>query len=182
MLQIRKSPQARAFFRATCTQVNIPQLELLLWIRTRWGSLFSFLDRFMKLKAVRRFLPLLNVKPHFLTGCHAVHSPCRCKRSRAKSHKAALLCRLSLDSERLGAPQVYLGRSKGKSFLIRLLRYSHYLGAFTRPANLFERACAHCLARHPHLRVPYPALGIYGRPTYLSRLVGRTQRRHQEPS
>jgi hypothetical protein len=61
MLQIRKSPQARAFFRAMCTQVKIPQLELLLWIRTRWGSLYSFLARFMKLKAVRRLLLLSQI-------------------------------------------------------------------------------------------------------------------------
>jgi hypothetical protein len=27
------------FFRAICVQVNIKPLELLLWIRTRWGSL-----------------------------------------------------------------------------------------------------------------------------------------------
>jgi hypothetical protein len=58
MLQIRKSLQARAFFCAMCTQVKIPQLELLLWICTRWGSLYSFLTRFMKLKAVRRLLLL----------------------------------------------------------------------------------------------------------------------------
>ena len=52
MLQIRKSPQARAFFRATCAQVGTTPLELLLWIRTRWGSLYSFLERFITLKLV----------------------------------------------------------------------------------------------------------------------------------
>lgn len=52
-LQIRKSPQARSFFRATCSQVGIKPLELLLWIRTRWGSLFKFLERFLLLKSVR---------------------------------------------------------------------------------------------------------------------------------
>ena len=47
------SPQARAFFRAMCSQVGITLLELLLWIRTRWGSLFKFLNRFILLKVVR---------------------------------------------------------------------------------------------------------------------------------
>ena len=51
-LQVRKSLQARAFFRATCVQLGIPPLELLLWIRTRWGSLFKFLERFLCLQVV----------------------------------------------------------------------------------------------------------------------------------
>lgn len=37
---------------ATCAQVGITLLELLLWIHTRWGLLFSFLKCFIKLKAV----------------------------------------------------------------------------------------------------------------------------------
>jgi hypothetical protein len=80
LLQIRKSPQARAFFRATCTHVKIDPLELLLWIRTRWGSLFSFLERFIKLRAV--CLPSFsNLKPlsHFLTGRRPIYSPCGCQ-------------------------------------------------------------------------------------------------------
>jgi hypothetical protein len=32
--QICKSPQARAFFRLSCSQVGIAPLELLSWIRT----------------------------------------------------------------------------------------------------------------------------------------------------
>ena len=46
------SPQARAFFHAMCSQVGITLLELLLWIHTRWGSLFKFLNHFILLKAV----------------------------------------------------------------------------------------------------------------------------------
>jgi hypothetical protein len=54
--QIRKSPQARAFFRQVCDDVNIPRLELKLWVRTRWASLYDFLDRMIKLRlAVNRF-------------------------------------------------------------------------------------------------------------------------------
>lgn len=46
------SPQARAFFRKTCTEVDVPDLQLLKWIRTRWASLFHFLDRILILKQV----------------------------------------------------------------------------------------------------------------------------------
>lgn len=51
-LQIRASPQARAFFTKSCQQVEVPILQLLLWIRTRWASLFAFLDRLLILKKV----------------------------------------------------------------------------------------------------------------------------------
>lgn len=34
----------------------MPILQLLLWIRTRWASLFAFLDRLLILKKVRQFL------------------------------------------------------------------------------------------------------------------------------
>jgi hypothetical protein len=50
--QIRKSPQARAFFHRTCEEVDVPPLELLKWIRTRWASLFNFLDRMLVLREV----------------------------------------------------------------------------------------------------------------------------------
>lgn len=49
---IHKSPQARVFFCASCNQVRITPLELLLWIRMHWGLLFSFLKHFIKLKLV----------------------------------------------------------------------------------------------------------------------------------
>jgi hypothetical protein len=61
-LEIHKSPQARSFFRATCSQVGITPLELLLWIRTCWGSLFKFLECFLLLKAVRN-LSFTSVTP-----------------------------------------------------------------------------------------------------------------------
>jgi hypothetical protein len=59
------------FFRATCSQVKIKPLELLLWIRTRWGSLFTFLERFIQLKAVRE-LYLLILSDHYITCNQAV--------------------------------------------------------------------------------------------------------------
>jgi hypothetical protein len=59
------------FFRVTCSQVKIKPLELLLWIQTRWGSLFTFLERFIQLKAVRE-LYLLILSDHYITCNQAV--------------------------------------------------------------------------------------------------------------
>lgn len=50
--KIRKSPQARAFFKQTCVEVNVPELELVQWVRTRWASLYAFLDRMLVLQKV----------------------------------------------------------------------------------------------------------------------------------
>lgn len=47
------SPQARAFFLSSCEQVKVPQLNLLTWIRTRWASLYHFLERILRLRPVR---------------------------------------------------------------------------------------------------------------------------------
>ncbi|KAF8264610.1 hypothetical protein EI94DRAFT_1805593 [Lactarius quietus] len=59
--QICMSPQARAFFRVMCSQVGITPLELLLWIRTRWGSLYKFLDHYILLKtAMDQFILLAD--------------------------------------------------------------------------------------------------------------------------
>ena len=50
--QIRKSPQARAFFQKSCKEVDAPSLQLLYWVKTRWASLFNFLDRILLLQQV----------------------------------------------------------------------------------------------------------------------------------
>ena len=50
--KIRKSPQARAFFEKACNEVGVPRLQLLLWVKTRWASLFTFLDRILILQQV----------------------------------------------------------------------------------------------------------------------------------
>lgn len=63
MLQIHKSPQARSFFHATCTQVGMSPLELLLWIHTCWGSLFDFLEHFLFLKTVHDLAAISVVLP-----------------------------------------------------------------------------------------------------------------------
>ena len=46
------SPQARTFFKSSCVQVGIKPLELLLWIRTQWASLYYFLERLLLLRKV----------------------------------------------------------------------------------------------------------------------------------
>jgi hypothetical protein len=51
-LQIRKSPQARAFFKNACEEVDVPALQLLFWVKTRWASLYNFLDRILLLQKV----------------------------------------------------------------------------------------------------------------------------------
>ena len=51
-LQICVSPQAQAFFKKSCQQVEVPILQLLLWIHTCWASLYTFLDRLLMLKKV----------------------------------------------------------------------------------------------------------------------------------
>lgn len=58
--QICASPQARAFFKKSCQQVGVPILQLLLWIRTRWASLYAFLDRLLTLKGVNHFVQLAD--------------------------------------------------------------------------------------------------------------------------
>lgn len=52
-IKARLSPQARAFFSRCCGEVNVPDLELLRWIRTRWSSMYCLLERLLKLREVR---------------------------------------------------------------------------------------------------------------------------------
>ncbi|KAF7364524.1 HAT family dimerization domain-containing protein [Mycena venus] len=59
--QIRVSPQAQAFPKKMCTETGVPVLQLLDWIRTRWASMFTFLDRLILLRAaVNRFVLLAD--------------------------------------------------------------------------------------------------------------------------
>ena len=51
--QIQKSPQAHTFLKLCCREVNIPTLQLLMWIQTRWASLYNFMDRLITLRPVR---------------------------------------------------------------------------------------------------------------------------------
>ncbi|KAF7372957.1 hypothetical protein MSAN_00502900 [Mycena sanguinolenta] len=59
--QIRMSPQARTFFKKCCNQSDVPVLELLLWVRTRWVSLYKCLDRCLTLrKAIDLFVRIAD--------------------------------------------------------------------------------------------------------------------------
>ncbi|KAG1718689.1 hypothetical protein EDD22DRAFT_961431 [Suillus occidentalis] len=59
--QIQKSPQAHAFFCKACKEENVPELELLQWIRTHWALLYKCLDRMLLLcQAVNCFTNLAN--------------------------------------------------------------------------------------------------------------------------
>ena len=49
------SPQARAFFKKLCHEVGDPELELLLFVRTRWSSMFVCLERALNLQKVVTF-------------------------------------------------------------------------------------------------------------------------------
>jgi hypothetical protein len=59
IMQIRASPQARAFLKECCENVGAPQIQLIQWIRTRWSSMFNMIDRMIELRAVRSLLPQL---------------------------------------------------------------------------------------------------------------------------
>src|ERR1700678_495649 len=50
--QIRASPQAKQYFALCCKSEQVPILELIKWIRTRWGSMHDLVDRFTSLKPV----------------------------------------------------------------------------------------------------------------------------------
>ncbi|KAG2035041.1 ribonuclease H-like domain-containing protein [Suillus americanus] len=65
--QVRKSPQAQAFICRSCTETNVPVLELVQWVCTRWASLFTCLDRLLLLwkvaddeQGVNRFVHLVD--------------------------------------------------------------------------------------------------------------------------
>jgi hypothetical protein len=40
-----------------CRDVDVPELELVLFVRTRWASMFACLDRALKLQLVRTYKP-----------------------------------------------------------------------------------------------------------------------------
>ena len=177
-VKVRKSPQARAFFRATCSQVGIMPLELLLWIRTRWGSLFKFIEHFIHLKAVHQFFHLSKLLSNFLTGNHKFHPSCGRKWSGAKSHKEACLCGLSFESPRLGAPREYKGCTLGKIFLFSV----HSLTLLVRNHQMSSRhfqVCAHPLSgRLSHVSNSYQVVANYGFELTLFRTPGCPQWRH----
>jgi hypothetical protein len=56
-------PDAHAFFKESCIQIDAPALELLLWIRTHWALLHVFLERILKPRnGVDQFVLLANTR------------------------------------------------------------------------------------------------------------------------
>ncbi|KAF9548458.1 hypothetical protein CPC08DRAFT_769238 [Agrocybe pediades] len=46
--QIRASSQAKAFFAKCCHEEKIAVIELIKWVRTRWGSMHDLVDRLIE--------------------------------------------------------------------------------------------------------------------------------------
>jgi hypothetical protein len=69
--QVRASPQARSYFHKLCKDENLPPLQLLKWIRTRWASLYDLINRLLDVRAACTKFTLLadedkrvpNLKP-----------------------------------------------------------------------------------------------------------------------
>jgi hypothetical protein len=56
IVQIRKSPQARVFFKRMCREVNIPEHDLMLFVQTHWASMFACLEWALKLRPVCSYI------------------------------------------------------------------------------------------------------------------------------
>jgi Tat protein secretion system quality control protein TatD with DNase activity len=53
--KIKASPQQEEKFRAQCKVANVPKLNVILDVRTRWNSTYDMLARARKLKEVSLF-------------------------------------------------------------------------------------------------------------------------------
>ncbi len=58
-VQIRASPQAKAFFATMCQEEELKPLELIKWIRIRWGSMYDLINRVLVNRAVCILILLL---------------------------------------------------------------------------------------------------------------------------
>jgi len=47
----------------------VPLLQLLLWVRTRWASLYNFLDRILVLRKASKYFFAIFSKLEVLTTC-----------------------------------------------------------------------------------------------------------------
>ena len=54
--KIKASPQQQDKFKVQCQVANIPDLKLVLDVRTRWNSTYDMLVRARKLKEVSLFI------------------------------------------------------------------------------------------------------------------------------
>ncbi|THG95518.1 hypothetical protein EW026_g6148 [Hermanssonia centrifuga] len=54
--QVRASPQAKSYFSKVCEEEGLKPLELIKWVRTRWGSMCNLIKRILDNKlAVMKF-------------------------------------------------------------------------------------------------------------------------------
>ncbi|KAG2045526.1 hypothetical protein BDR06DRAFT_978148, partial [Suillus hirtellus] len=61
LVLIRASSQARAFFAQSCKQADVPTLELMQLVQTRWASMHSFITQMLLLqKGVNIFVKLAD--------------------------------------------------------------------------------------------------------------------------
>lgn len=58
--QIRSSPQAKVFFADCCEREGLTPLQLMRWIRTRWGSMHDLVERMLDTKGVRFYSFLMS--------------------------------------------------------------------------------------------------------------------------
>jgi hypothetical protein len=73
--KIRASSQAKAFFVKCCTQEGIPELEVIKWIRTRWGSMYDLTERLIDCRdvfALSKVLYFLYSQDFFRLSRHFV--------------------------------------------------------------------------------------------------------------
>lgn len=52
LVQVRASPQAKVFFATMFHKEGLKPLELIKWIRTRWGSMYDLVDCILTNRAV----------------------------------------------------------------------------------------------------------------------------------
>ena len=76
IVQIRKSPQARTFFKRMCRESNIPEHDLVLFVRTRWASMFACLERALMLRSVCSYTRMPISCTDTCTGHNAIHATC----------------------------------------------------------------------------------------------------------
>ena len=57
--QVRSSLQAHAYFHKLCQDENLPPLQLLKWVRTRWASLYDLINCLLDMRAACNKFTLL---------------------------------------------------------------------------------------------------------------------------
>jgi len=58
-----------------CREVNVPALELMLFVRTRWASMFVCLDRALTLEPVRTHTAWKDLTDSH-TGDNSIYTSC----------------------------------------------------------------------------------------------------------